>query len=194
MLEDDREIDFWIGNNNVSKAEDVLEQVSDILENNGIKKIDLIAVSDGPGSSTGIRIGLATALGLRKSFNCEIVRVSVFEAILFNKRFYQPLVVAIPVGSRQIAWQVFEKDVLCQKHQIAEYGNIKVFPKPSNSQSFTKIILHSELIEVILSADKKIEAGRIEIMDDNIAALIGLRGKQIIAEKYKTDFCASDNA
>lgn len=197
LMKDEQEVDFWVGDKNVSKAEDVLEQISNMLKNNEIKKIDLIAVSVGQGSSTGIRIGLATALGLRKSYNCEIVEVLVFEGLTHNKIFNEPTLLAIPVGRRQIAWQVFEKDISYQKYRTTdiEIGNTTVFLKLIRNQNFPKIILHSELTEIVVDVDKTTETSRIEVMDDNLATLIGLQGKQITAERKKKETygCASDN-
>jgi tRNA threonylcarbamoyl adenosine modification protein YeaZ len=185
LIKDEQEIDFWIGNKNVSKAEDVLEQISNLLKINQINNIDLIAVSKGPGSSTGIRIGLATALGLSKPFSCKVTEVSVFEALTYNRTINKPTIMAISVGSRQIAWQVFEKDISCQKHRTTEIeiGNKPVFLNLLNKRNFTHIILHSELTEIVLKNNKKSKTGRVEVMDDKFATLIGLKGKQILAEK-----------
>jgi len=71
------EIDFWAGNNKASKAEDVLEEISNLLKKNNIEKkyISSIIVSKSSGSSTGIKIGLAIAKGLKTAINCKIIEV-----------------------------------------------------------------------------------------------------------------------
>lgn len=181
LIIDEREIDFWNGNKDVSKAEDVLEQISNLLKRNKVKKIDLIAVSKEPGSSTGIRIGLATALGLKRSFNCEIVSVSVFEALINHRTLDGLTLLAIPVGSRQIAWQTFDKDTSCQQSQNPEIeiGNKTSFQTLLNNQKYSKIILHNELTEFTLTTSKKNETGQVEIMNDKFAKLIGLQARSI---------------
>ncbi len=190
LMADDREIDFWIGKERVSKAEEILEQTSEILNHNGINKIDLLAVSTGPGSATGIRIGLATAFGLKRAFNCQIVGVPVFEALMLNKKISQPALLAVPVGGRQIVWQVFDKD-----STEIKFGNAATFLKLLNSQFFIKIILHRELTHIVSNADEEIEKSRIEILDDRIATLIGLKGKDSAAKRNKEEIglFASDN-
>lgn len=199
LLEDDREIDFWVGNNDVSKAEDVLEQIAGILKYNKVKKIDLIAVSIGPGSSTGIRIGLATALGLKMPFKCKIVGISIFEALIFNKEFSEPALLAIPFGNRQIAWQVFEKKTSRQTSRTAkiEFGNPTVFSNLLKNQIFAGIILHDELTKLLSSMDKMSGKSKIEIMDNRFATLIGLKARQTIIDKQngwnENEFYASDN-
>lgn len=189
LMKDDLEIDAWIGNKSVSKAEDVLEQISKMFARNRIKKIDLISVSTGPGSSTGIRIGLATALGLKKSFNCRIAGVSVFEALIFNKIIVERTLIALPLGSRQIAWQIFEKDEFSRqpKQPTSEIniGNTSYFQKLLSSQELKKIILHSELVELVLSSDEELKSPRTEIIEERLAAFIGLKGKHNSAQNLK---------
>jgi tRNA threonylcarbamoyladenosine biosynthesis protein TsaB len=48
----------------------------------GLADMDLIAVATGPGSFTGIRVGLAAALGWAKAFGLPIRGVSVLEALV----------------------------------------------------------------------------------------------------------------
>jgi tRNA threonylcarbamoyladenosine biosynthesis protein TsaB len=68
---------------NVSRAEEVLDGIDTVLTHAKVKldEIDTIAVSRGPGSFTGIRIGIATALGLRVSLGAELVGVNALEAM-----------------------------------------------------------------------------------------------------------------
>ncbi len=48
----------------------------------GLADIQLIAVTSGPGSFTGIRVGLAAALGWAKAFGLPVRAVSVLEALV----------------------------------------------------------------------------------------------------------------
>ncbi|MBA3692874.1 MAG: tRNA (adenosine(37)-N6)-threonylcarbamoyltransferase complex dimerization subunit type 1 TsaB [Acidobacteria bacterium] len=84
IIEGKDEIDFWIGNKESLKAEVFLLEISKILDKNKIEKknIKSIIVSNGPGSSTGLKIGLATARGLGTALNCEVIEISLFEAVL----------------------------------------------------------------------------------------------------------------
>lgn len=51
-----------------------------------ITEIDAIAISEGPGSFTGIRIGSATAKGFGLALNKPLINVSTLEAMAFNLR------------------------------------------------------------------------------------------------------------
>jgi len=47
----------------------------------GVERLESVAVSSGPGSFTGLRIGMSTAKGLCKALNVPIVAVPTFEAV-----------------------------------------------------------------------------------------------------------------
>lgn len=83
LLEGDGEIASWQGASEVSRAEDLLYNIDGLLEQAKIdrKNIDTIAVSNGPGSYTGLRIGLATAFGLCDALCCSCFGVSALRAI-----------------------------------------------------------------------------------------------------------------
>lgn len=186
LLKGGLEIDFWIGEKNISKAEDVLEQISKILKKNNLKRVDLIAVSTGPGSTTGLRIGLATAYGLGKSWGCGIIGISVFEAVLLNKKFTKELILAFPFGRSQVAWQVFENDTISPEYQMAEieFGSVEVFLELLEGRNFTKIILHNNLKKIISENSKNFKMSKIEILDDKFAKYIAAKGK---ADKTQKD-------
>lgn len=52
------------------------------------KEIDIIGVSSGPGSFTGLRIGSATAKGIAMALNIPIVTVPTLEAMAYNFEGY----------------------------------------------------------------------------------------------------------
>lgn len=58
----------------------LIPQIEQILQeaNLSLKKIELIAYNQGPGSFTGLRIGLSVALGLAYSIKCELLPVPTF--------------------------------------------------------------------------------------------------------------------
>ena len=70
------------GAGDISKSEDLLSLVDNLLKKNSLLKEDIgyIAVSDSPGSLTGLRIGLATAAGLKDSIAAEIYKIPILEA------------------------------------------------------------------------------------------------------------------
>lgn len=61
----------------------MLDQVAGMMELD-LNTIDVIAVSAGPGSFTGLRIGSATAKGLALALDKQIVSVPTVDAMAFN--------------------------------------------------------------------------------------------------------------
>ena len=94
---------------NFSHSEDLLKEVLSILDRAkiGIKDLDLLICTKGPGSFTGIRVGMVTMKGFASALSIPLVSVGTLEAIeeaasLYNgpilsvidakkKRFYQRL-------------------------------------------------------------------------------------------------------
>jgi len=64
------------------QAEALLPMVDDVMREAGIavSALDLIAVTTGPGSFTGIRVGLAATRGIALAGNLPLIGVSSFEA------------------------------------------------------------------------------------------------------------------
>jgi tRNA threonylcarbamoyladenosine biosynthesis protein TsaB len=110
ILRGGREIDYWTGGGELPKSDDILYQISILLRKNNVEKreIRFIAVSTGPGSFTGLRIGLALARGLRRSLDCSIKGVSVLEALTLKTNYTRFILTAIPFGNNQIYWQLFK--------------------------------------------------------------------------------------
>lgn len=73
-------------NINKTHSENIMVMIDYLFQLTGttINDIDKIAVSIGPGSFTGIRIGVAVAKGLASATNCKIVGVNELDIIAGN--------------------------------------------------------------------------------------------------------------
>jgi len=69
-----------------SHSEKLFELIEMIRDNASIKlnEIKSVAVSSGPGSFTGLRIGMAAAKGIAAGLNIPIIPVPTFEALAFQ--------------------------------------------------------------------------------------------------------------
>lgn len=94
----------------VSRAEELLLAISLLLERSGIGRgeISRLAVSTGPGSYTGIRIGIATALGLKNGLNIPCVGLSVMQAMTLAGSSEKSKITAIPMGRNDVCRQLFD--------------------------------------------------------------------------------------
>ncbi|MGE4590050.1 MAG: tRNA (adenosine(37)-N6)-threonylcarbamoyltransferase complex dimerization subunit type 1 TsaB [Acidaminococcaceae bacterium] len=73
-------------NAGMTHSEELLPQIGQLLERTKIDKkdIDLIAISIGPGSFTGLRIGLATAEAMAYSWQIPVSGVDTLKAMAYN--------------------------------------------------------------------------------------------------------------
>ena len=83
ILRDSDEIASVVGEDNASRSSDLIPVIKEILVNQHIKlsELTLIAVSNGPGSFTGVRVGLATARGLSMGSSIPCYGISSLEAL-----------------------------------------------------------------------------------------------------------------
>ena len=74
---------------NKSHSISLFNFIKNILKENDVlmKNIDIILVSNGPGSYTGIRVGISCALGLKKSNSSKIYYIDTLYSQIFNKNF-----------------------------------------------------------------------------------------------------------
>lgn len=72
----------------------MLANIRDIL-NIDMNSIDAIAVSGGPGSFTGLRIGVATAKGISLAIKKPLINIPSLEAMAYN--FYDTLSLVVPI-------------------------------------------------------------------------------------------------
>jgi len=72
-------------------------------------EIDAVAVSIGPGSFTGVRVGVGSAKGLAYSLNVPVVGVSSFEAMCYGLEIeLLPACAVVPYKNDKISYVVYD--------------------------------------------------------------------------------------
>lgn len=91
------------GDGTISRLEDLLPSIMSMLAEAGVSKeaLSRVAVSLGPGSYTGLRIGIATAMGLKRGLGIEYVGVPVFRAISAGLSCGT---IAVPMGRSDVCY------------------------------------------------------------------------------------------
>ncbi len=167
LLKGDKELDFRVGDADVSRAEDVLAVIDEILRTNEIDRseLDLIAVSNGPGSYTGIRIGLATALGLKNALNIETAGISVLEAM--KGQATNNAITAVPIGKRDVCWRLLSGDL-----KTGSDSDFLVFVQQNREFAF---VVQSGLVARLRDiAENAADIARLTDAGTNLAYFIGL--------------------
>ena len=94
--------------NHSEKIMPVIEQA--LLESNlTLQNIDLIVCDKGPGSFTGIRIGVGTVLAFKDSLNIPCIGISSLEALAYNINTDGIICSLIDAKNNNVYFGVFEK-------------------------------------------------------------------------------------
>lgn len=109
LFKNGKNIDFIENDTKRKHAELLPSYVMSLLENNHLKinNIDAIAVSIGPGSFTGLRVGLSFAKGLAYAIKCPIVPVPTILSMAYCLRLKKPLSGIIRSHGEKIFFQEF---------------------------------------------------------------------------------------
>ncbi len=96
--------------NRLSHSEKLMPIIKEILEsiNSTLNDIDLIVCDKGPGSFTGIRIGVATAKAFSDSLNIQTIGISSLEALAYNVKTYNVICPLIDAKNDNVYVGVFE--------------------------------------------------------------------------------------
>lgn len=97
ICEDNQIIDELFLDKGLTHSETILPMIDEILTRNGLSldDIDALSVNNGPGSFTGIRIGVAVVKGLAFDKDIPCYEVSTLDSIAYNCRDKNGLVVAV---------------------------------------------------------------------------------------------------
>src|ERR1700674_3345139 len=83
LVEDDRVVDERSGDLSRTHAQRLPGEILALADRHHVamRDVDVFAVASGPGSFTGLRIGIATIQGLALATNRPVVAVSTLEAL-----------------------------------------------------------------------------------------------------------------
>lgn len=165
------EVANWIGTSGMAKAENLLADIDRLLDENGmsVRDIDVAAVSAGPGSFTGIRIGFSTALGLKTGLGIEMASESALRAMAYLFLGHERITTAVPTGRDAVCFQEFDT----RSGSAVEISSLEtqreedLIERVSVAEN-TLFVLHTDLFGKISDANNCIDFGR------NIAFAIGL--------------------
>ena len=97
IIADDRLVAQVVQNNNKTHSQSIMPMIDFMLKQTelSINDIDGFAVAVGPGSFTGVRIGVATIKALAHPFNKPCIPVSTLEALAFNVAPFEGIICPI---------------------------------------------------------------------------------------------------
>ena len=152
LFDDDKIIDENNLDNGKTHSENLMPLIDELLKRNktDLKDIDLISCCVGPGSFTGIRIGVSTIKAMAEINNIKIASVTSLEVLARSVENAEIIVPLIDARNNQVYCGIFDKNY----NRIGDYiaddiNNIIEILKNYNNITFVGngAILHKELLE-----------------------------------------------
>lgn len=176
ILRDFEEIDFWIGSAEISRSEDLLPIIADLLKKNQIpqKQIDLIGVSIGPGSFTGVRVGLATAKGLALGIGCECVGVPTLEILAASTEKAGKIRAVVNGARKEVFYQdfYFAESLELQKQSDIRVSEADALFEQAELNGLDIIVLDEKIKQKHSAFD---DFNKVKFQPHNPAKYVGLK-------------------
>lgn len=117
----------YIVNNKKTHSEKMMAIVDQVLKDSGltINDIDAIAVAKGPGSFTGIRIGMACVQGMAHALNKPLIGVNTLDGLAYNLMGTKDLLCPVINAQRQEVYTSLYRWEDCKLKRLWDYKLIK---------------------------------------------------------------------
>jgi len=114
---------------NYSHSQKLHSFISELMEKNNIsfKDLDAVAVGIGPGSYTGLRIGLSAAKGICYALDIPLISVSSLENMVSNIQFEGVIISTIDARRDEVYSCIFDKDKKVLREELPEIINSKSY-------------------------------------------------------------------
>lgn len=128
VMDDDKLLVEYTLNHKLTHSQKIMPIIKESLDSCGLKAedIDIFAVAKGPGSFTGLRIGVATINGLAQATNKRVVGVSTLDALAFNLPYCEGIVVPVMDARRDRVFTGIYKWTSGNLHIIKEQTVLEV--------------------------------------------------------------------
>ena len=142
-------------NNNKTHSETLIPLVNDLLSktNFELSNINAIACDVGPGSFTGIRIGISSVKAIAQSLNIPVISVSSLEALAYNVQNINCNTICSLIDARnnQVYAGIFDRNFNLLENYIADDIAI-IIDKLKNYKNIVFVgdgaLLHKDLLNI----------------------------------------------
>ncbi len=142
--EDGKLISEYMIRNKLTHSQTLLPMIDEMMQTSKTSKeeIEAIAISEGPGSFTGLRIGAATAKGLAYGLGIPVIPVSSLLGLAFNLRLAGGVVCSIMDARRSEVY-----------YGVYEYPETEVIPQKLCDEGAAPI---ADLLEKLADLNKRV--------------------------------------
>ena len=129
----DAELAAKIGRSDVSHSNSLLSDINDCLNHAGVSlgDIDVFACASGPGSFTGLRIGIATVKGLAATLDRPSIGIPTLHAMAHAAGPSSVTVALLPAGRGEVFAQMFSvsADAIVERDTAAHLSPAKLIER-----------------------------------------------------------------
>lgn len=165
--------------------------------NFGVRDLDGFAVASGPGSFTGLRVGLSAVKGLAEVLHKPIVTVSLLEALATTSPAQGRVISALDAGRSEVFFGLYEVNGSVASRVTEQLVSGTEFVEQAKSSGIAMVVTSDPSIGRLASAT----AARIQILerpDSSVIARIGagkLRsGESISVEALDANYLRRSDA
>jgi len=129
VVDDEKLVCEYFINNKKNHSEKLLPLVSEMLKNAevALEELDGIAVAQGPGSFTGLRIGAAIAKGLAYALDIPLLGVPTLDGLAYNVKHFKGLICPILNARRnQVYTALYEGGLVSGYKRITDYMAVNI--------------------------------------------------------------------
>ncbi|MCR5727496.1 MAG: tRNA (adenosine(37)-N6)-threonylcarbamoyltransferase complex dimerization subunit type 1 TsaB [Lachnospiraceae bacterium] len=167
-------------NNKKTHSQTLLPMIDEIMKQEGMspKDIDCIAISAGPGSFTGLRIGSATAKGLGLALEKPIAEISTLKALAYNLYGNVGCIICPIMDARR-------QEVYTGAYEFVKPGSDTVETTNTGNTGLVMNVVIEEQALPLLTMLKKLETlGKKVIFNGDAVPVY----KDIIEENFKQEY------
>jgi len=155
VIDDNRLLGEYSLNQEMTHSEKLVPMVKEVLDNLNlkVKDIDLFGVALGPGSFTGLRIGVSTVKAFAHSFDKPVVGISTLEALAYNLPYNEIIVPMIDARRNRVYTGIYTWDN-CKLKEIMAPDVLPIEVLLDDLKDYKKVIingngslLHRDIIE-----------------------------------------------
>ena len=172
-----------------------------LLESHGLaaKDVDGFAVASGPGSFTGLRVGLSAVKGLAEVLDKPIATVSVLEALATLALESGSVAVALDAGRKEVFWGLYQLSAGKATRVAEELLSQPEFVRQLHHGSAGNVITSDvSLAELAAAAGANTRLQLVERQGSELIARVGLRkllaGETVSVEALDANYIRRSDA
>ena len=164
LTADGRVVKSELINKGLTHSETLLPLIESVMEGYDYKDLDAIAVTAGPGSFTGVRIGTATVKGLAFPYDIPCIGVSTLEAIAYNFTDENAVICAVMDARRMQFYNALFKAENGKITRLCEDRAISLEELKKDLEGYDKVIIAGDGAELCY---RSIDLSNAVLADEN---------------------------